>query len=66
MEDNYYLELPELIELCQYNGNFNAYLEAIYALFKRDFIDNRPKYRGVRLGLKKYPLSQERKLLFGT
>lgn len=64
MEDNYYLELPELIELRQYNGNFNAYLEAIYALFKRDFIDNRPKYRGVRLGLKKYPLSQEKEATF--
>lgn len=61
MEDNMYFELPELIELTQFGGDFNRYLEAIYELFKRDFIDRKPVFRGMRLGLKKYPLSQDGK-----
>lgn len=64
MENKDYFELPEIIELSQYGGNFHAYLEAIYKLFKRDFIDNRPTYRGVRLGLKRYPLSQDKEATF--
>lgn len=29
-ESNQYLELPELIELPQFGGNFAQYLEAVY------------------------------------
>lgn len=61
MEDNMYFELPELIELTQFGGDFDRYLEAVYELFKRDFIDSQPAFRGMRLGLKKYPLSQDGK-----
>lgn len=64
MENKDYFELPEIIELSQYGGNFHAYLEAIYELFKRDFIDSKPTYRGVRLGLKRYPLSQDKEATF--
>lgn len=49
------LELPELIELSEFSGNFHAYLEAVYEIFKNDFIHNRPVFRGIKLGLKKYP-----------
>ena len=35
MENNEYFELPELIELSQYGGDFHKYLEAIYELFKQ-------------------------------
>ena len=64
MGSNDSFELPELVELSQYGGNFHRYLEAVYELFKRDFIENRPTYRGVRLGLKKYPLSQDKEATF--
>lgn len=50
-----YFELPELIEMSDFGGNFHAYLEAVYEIFKNDFIRNRPIFRGTRLGLKKYP-----------
>ena len=55
MSEEYY-ELPELITLPEYGGNFDAYLEAVYELFKKDFIEKRPVFRGTRLGLKKHPL----------
>ncbi|WP_298073648.1 hypothetical protein [uncultured Bacteroides sp.] len=64
MEDNTYFELPELIELTQFGGDFNRYLEAVYELFKRDFIDRKPVFRGMRVGLKKYPLYQDKEATF--
>jgi hypothetical protein len=48
-----YMELPELVELAQFGGDFHKYLEAVYEIFKQCFIDQRPVYRGIRLGLKK-------------
>lgn len=56
MENEEYFELPELIELSDFGGDFNSYLEAVYECFKNDFIINRPQFRGIRLGLKKHPL----------
>ena len=59
-----YLELPELIELSEFGGNFAQYLEAVYNIFTDEFIRNRPTFRGVRLGLKKYPISDGREATF--
>lgn len=64
MADEQYFELPPLIELSDYGGDFVRYLEVVYGLFKRDFIEHRPVFRGVRLGLKKYPLYQEKEATF--
>ena len=64
MEENSYFELPDLIELTDFNGNFKQYLEAVYALFKRDFIDSKPVFRGIRLGLKKFPISEDKEATF--
>lgn len=60
MENDHYFELPQIIELVDYDGKFDRYLEATYALFKKDFIDNKPIYRGVRLILKHCQSSQEK------
>jgi len=57
-------ELPELIELNDFGGNFNAYLEAIYEIFKTDFVKSKPVFQGKRLGLKKYPLIEEKEYTF--
>ena len=54
MSEDYY-DLPELITLSEYDGNFNLYLEAIYELFKKDFIEKHPVFQGTRVGLKKHP-----------
>lgn len=59
-----YLELPELIELSQFGGNFAQYLEAVYDIFTNEFIRNRPTFRGVRLGLKKYPVTDGKEATF--
>ncbi|MBP1617564.1 MAG: rflB [Bacteroidetes bacterium] len=56
--------LPDLILLEQYGGNFPAYLEAVYSAFKKDFIDKKPTFRGIRLGLKKYPMQEGKEATF--
>lgn len=55
MADNYF-DLPEIITLEEFGGNFSAFQEAVYQIFKQDFVDSKPIYKGKRLGLKKYPL----------
>ena len=59
-----YLELPELIELSDFGGDFARYLEAIYEVFTNEFIRNRPSFRGIRLGLKKFPISDGKEATF--
>lgn len=56
--------LPELIRLEDFAGNFASYLEAVYYVFRNDFVLNKPYFRGVRLGLKKYPLVQDKEYTF--
>lgn len=40
--------LPELIPLSEYGGNFAAYVDAIYRIFRRDFVSSQPALRGKR------------------
>lgn len=55
------LVLPEKILFTDYRGNFKAFLSDVYAVFKRDFVDDAPTYMGMRVGLKKYPLELDGK-----
>jgi len=64
MKEETYFKLPELIELSDYGGIFATYLEAVYELFKQDFIDKRPTFRGTRLGLKRLPLYKDKEATF--
>ena len=64
MSDNEYLNLPDLIELSEFGGDFSKYLEAVYELFKQDFICKQPTYRGIRLGLKKHPQFEGKEATF--
>jgi hypothetical protein len=57
-------ELPELIELNDFGGNISAYLEAVYHIFKNDFVDSKPVFKGVRLGLKRFPLVEGKEYTF--
>jgi hypothetical protein len=56
--------LPELVLFEKYSGDWQKYLEAIYAFFKADFLDSRPTYNGKRVGLKRHPLSQGKEATF--
>ena len=40
------LTLPELVEYSNYN-NWPDYLEGLYEIFRKDFIDTKPKYLGL-------------------
>lgn len=64
MAEEQYFELPEIMELSDFGGNFAIYLEAVYELFKHDFIEHRPVFRGIRLGLKKHPLYKGKEATF--
>jgi hypothetical protein len=57
-------ELPDIIELNDYKGDFNAFLDAVYEVFRRDFVDSKPVFRGKKLGLKRYPLISGREYTF--
>ena len=59
-----YFELPELITLGEFGGDFTAYLEAVYEIFRADYIENQPVFQGQRLALKKHPVSQDKEATF--
>ena len=48
--------LPPLMEFNDYGGNWRAYLEAIYAVFERDFVKSKPSFRGREFRLKWIPV----------
>ena len=58
------LKLPGLIRISDYGGDWEKYLEAIYTLFKIDFIDNQAFFNGTILGLKRYPLIRDKEATF--
>lgn len=56
--------LPPLVLFEEFEGNWDAYLDAIYAYFRRDFVEDQPTFRGRRLGLKRHPLSHGKEATF--
>lgn len=58
------VELPSIIKLSNYNENFNEYMQAVYEIFVADFVVTKPVFRGVRLGLKKYPIVSDKEYTF--
>jgi hypothetical protein len=49
------LVFPDLIYFEDYNGNFQAYFSAVYAVFANDFIRSQPRYEGLKVAVRKYP-----------
>lgn len=47
---------PDILLLTDHSGNWGAYNEAVYQIFKTDFVTSKPIFNGKRLGLKAYPL----------
>ena len=58
--------LPSLVLLESFGGDWAQYIEEVYAHFKLDFVDSKPLFRGVRTGLKRYPLEQAKRRPSGT
>lgn len=56
--------LPPLVLFEECGGDWNRYVETVYAYFKKDFIDSKPAFRGRRLGLKRHPLSHGKEATF--
>lgn len=56
--------LPPLALFEEYGGDWDRYLEAIYAFFKQDFIVSKPAYNGVKLALKRHPVIQNKEATF--
>ena len=47
--------LPDLILLEDYNGNWDAYEDAIYEHFLTDLVHNELNYQGLRISLRRHP-----------
>lgn len=56
--------MPPLITLPQYNGDWDAYLAAVYAAFSTDFLGTRPPFQDKRMGLKRHPVSRGKEATF--
>lgn len=55
--------LPKLIEFNTY-GNWETFLEAIYAQFRKDFEESRPRWPGKRVSYKRHPETQGKSATF--
>lgn len=56
--------LPDLMLFTDFGGDWQRYIEAVYACFKADFLDKTVQYRGIRLGIKRYPEFQGKSATF--
>lgn len=58
------LDLPELIELHDFDGNYDNYVNAVYQIFYQDYVIDKVKYKGEVLRLKWHPEYQGRAYTF--
>lgn len=58
------LNLPELVLLKDDHGDWNAYLARLYACFTGDFVVSKPHWPGKRVGLKRFPVEQNKEATF--
>lgn len=56
--------LPELIFFSDYQGNFSEYIEAVYQIFREDFIENKAYFEGQKIALVRHPLLQNKEAAF--
>lgn len=62
--DNSRVELPDLLLLEDYDGDYSSYMESVYLVFKKDFIIKKTKFRNEELKLKSHPLIQNKAYTF--
>lgn len=56
--------LPPLVLFNDHGGDWDRYLDALYAWFKQDFVDAKPVFQGRRLGLKRHPMTHGKEATF--
>lgn len=56
--------LPDLVLFEDFNGDWERYLNELYKYFSQDFISNKPKYKGIKLALKKHPMELGKEATF--
>jgi hypothetical protein len=56
--------LPELLYLRDYDRDWERYLQAVYSAFCTDFINGAPDFRGLRIALKRHPLTDGKEATF--
>lgn len=56
--------LPKLVTLDSYGGDWVEYEKALYQLFTRDFVTQKPSFRGQALRLKSYPFTNNREATY--
>lgn len=57
-------ELPNIIRLEDYGGNYHSYIDAVYEIFERDFIRHKACFGTHILRLKYHPEFQQRAYTF--
>ncbi|MBT9555754.1 MAG: hypothetical protein IV100_06975 [Myxococcales bacterium] len=56
--------LPGLLHFESFDGDWERYIDAVYAVFRRDFVSSRPAFDGRPLNLKRHPISEGREATF--
>ena len=56
--------VPDYILFQDYNNDFILYENALYSIFKRDFIDGTPYFNGLPVKIREYPKQFEREEAF--
>ena len=57
-------QLPTIIRLEDYGGDYSAYIDAIYEVFRNDFIVHKAHFGGQELRMKYHPLIKDRAYTF--
>jgi len=56
--------LPDIITLEKFGGDWHTFIESVYEAFRQDFLLTRPIFRGIQLKLKRHPLYQDKAYTF--
>lgn len=64
MDGNSVAWLPPLVLLNDSDGDWNAFLDVVYSYFVEDFVNNKPRFQGRRLGLKRHPVIDGKEATF--
>jgi len=56
--------IPGLVQISDYGGDWEKYLNALYQFFRIDFIDSKPQFRSTPVNITKHPYSQGKEATF--
>jgi hypothetical protein len=56
--------LPSLIYLHEFGGDWDSFINAVYQVFRRDFITTKPSFRGIKVEIKKDPSEKGKEFTF--